>query len=75
MKLAFQDKENLYLVLEYMNGGDMRYHINRGVEYTEEETKFIACSIIYGLSAIHKANVIHRDLKPENLVFNSDGIN
>ena len=73
MYYAFQDDETLYIIMDYLSGGDLRYHICRRNFFTEEETKFIAACITLSLNYIHDRNVIHRDLKPENLVFGGDG--
>jgi serine/threonine protein kinase len=73
MYYAFQDEETLYIVMDYLSGGDLRFHICRRAFFTEEETKFIAACITLSLNYIHEKNVVHRDLKPENLVFGEDG--
>jgi serine/threonine protein kinase len=61
---AFQDRENLYLLMDYLDGGDLRYHIGN-------KRKLIA-NMIIGLEYLHENKIIHRDMKPENLVFDSD---
>jgi serine/threonine protein kinase len=43
MHYAFQDTDNLYLVMDFMKGGDLRYHIGKRRKFTEVETKFIIC--------------------------------
>ena len=73
MYYAFQDVDTLYIIMDYLSGGDLRYHICRRNYFTEIETKFIAACITLSLNYIHERNVIHRDLKPENLVFGADG--
>ena len=73
MYYAFQDEETLYIIMDYLSGGDLRYHICRRNYFTEEETKFVAACITLSLNYIHERNVIHRDIKPENLVFGGDG--
>ena len=73
MYYAFQDSENLYLVMDLMSGGDLRYHISRHKMFSEEQTRFFICGIIIALEYIHDKNVIHRDLKPENLVLDNKG--
>ena len=73
MYYAFQDEDTLYIVMDYLSGGDLRFHICRRDYFTEKETKFIAACITLSLNYIHEKNVIHRDLKPENLVFGADG--
>ena len=73
MYYAFQDSETLYIVMDYLSGGDLRYLISRRNYFTEIETKFIAACITLNLNYIHSKNVIHRDIKPENLVFDSNG--
>ena len=73
MYYAFQDYDNLYLVMDLLSGGDLRYHICRHTKFSEEETKFFICNIILGLEYIHNKRVIHRDIKPENLVLDNNG--
>ena len=73
MHYAFQDKENLYLVMDMLSGGDLRYHVSRYRKFSEEQTRFFIANIIYGLQYIHDHNVIHRDIKPENLVLDEKG--
>ena len=73
MHYAFQDSENLYLVMDLMSGGDLRYHISRHKKFSEEQTRFFICGIIIALEYIHENNVIHRDIKPENLVLDNKG--
>ena len=73
MHYAFQDKENLYLVMDMLSGGDLRYHVSRYRRFSEEQTRFFIANMVYGLQYIHEHNVIHRDLKPENLVLDEKG--
>ena len=68
MHFAFQDKENLYLVMDFLSGGDLRFHISRHKKFSEEQTRFFICGLILSLEYIHSNNIIHRDIKPENLV-------
>jgi len=73
MHYAFQDKETLYLVMDLLIGGDLRYHISRHRKFSEEQTRFFIGGIILALEYIHSNNVIHRDIKPENLVLDNNG--
>jgi serine/threonine protein kinase len=73
MIYAFQDRDNLYLVMDLLTGGDLRYHISRQRKFSEEQTKFFVACIVTGLEYLHAKGVIHRDIKPENLVFDSKG--
>ena len=73
MHYAFQDSDNLYLVMDLMSGGDLRYHKSRHKKFSEEQTRFFICGIILALEYIHGNNVIHRDIKPENLVLDNKG--
>ena len=73
MHYAFQDNENLYLVMDLLTGGDLRFHISRHKKFSEEQTRFFICGIIFSLEYIHSHNIIHRDIKPENLVLDENG--
>jgi serine/threonine protein kinase len=73
MQYAFQDNQNLYLVMDLMSGGDLRYHLGKRKVITESQTKFIISCILMGLEYLHINGVIHRDIKPENLVFDNKG--
>ncbi|CDW91424.1 protein kinase domain containing protein [Stylonychia lemnae] len=72
MHAAFTDRDSMFLVLDYCNGGDLRYQMQRQV-FNEKETKFMIACLVQALECIHTAGVIHRDIKPENLVFNENG--
>ena len=70
---AFQDSSNLYLVLNLMPGGDLRFHMSRYKRFTEEQTKFFVACLVLGLEYLHNSGVIHRDVKPENIVLDRNG--
>lgn len=73
MMCSFQDRDNLYLVMDLLTGGDLRYHICHKKKFSEEQTKFFIACVLLGLEYIHSKNVIHRDIKPENLVCDDKG--
>ena len=70
---SFQDKDNLYLILDYFSGGDLRFYLNKNVQFNEKQIKFCVSNIILSLKYLHQNNIIHRDIKPENLVFDENG--
>ena len=74
MICSFQDDNNLYLGLELMKGGDLRYHLmNSSQTFNESQLKFLLANILMGIEYIHFKNIIHRDLKPENILFDNKG--
>ena len=73
MHFSFQDNDFLYIAMDLLTGGDLRYQIFKQKIFFEEQTKFIISCIILSLEYIHTNNILHRDLKPENLVFDSQG--
>jgi serine/threonine protein kinase len=70
---AFQNLEHLYLVIDLMSGGDLRFYLVKHREMREEALKFLTACIISGLEYLHSNNIVHRDIKPENLVFDHNG--
>ena len=73
MYCSFQNRENLFLVMDYCNRGDLRYHLSNKRKFTEEETRFILACIVSCLEYMHSKKVIHRDLKPENCLIDLNG--
>ena len=73
MLFAFQDQANLYLVMNLMPGGDLRYHVGRYKRFTEEQTKFFVGCLLVALEYLHGNGIIHRDIKPENIVLDELG--
>ena len=74
---AFQDVNYLYLVMDYLDGGDLRYQLYQtsltNHKFNERQLKFIIANILLSLDYLHSNNVIHRDIKPENLIFTNNG--
>ena len=73
MYYAFQDSNNLYLVMDYLKGGDLRFHLTRHIHFSEEQSRFFICNLLVALEYIHSQDIIHRDIKPENLVLDENG--
>ncbi|CAA3030025.1 serine threonine- kinase tricorner-like isoform X1 [Olea europaea subsp. europaea] len=70
---SFQDEEYLYLIMEYLPGGDMMTLLMRKDILTEEETRFYIGETVLAIESIHKHNYIHRDIKPDNLLLDRNG--
>lgn len=70
---SFQDDEYLYLIMEYLPGGDMMTLLMRKDTLTEDEARFYVGETILAIESIHKHNYIHRDIKPDNLLLDRYG--
>lgn len=70
---SFQSRDKLYFVLDYANGGDMFYHLNREKMFDENRARFYAAEITSALGYLHKEGIVYRDLKPENILLDSCG--
>ncbi|KAH9764336.1 AGC kinase family protein [Citrus sinensis] len=70
---SFQDDEYLYLIMEYLPGGDMMTLLMRKDTLTEDEAKFYVGETVLAIESIHKHNYIHRDIKPDNLLLDRNG--
>ncbi|KAL9647912.1 hypothetical protein ABK040_008183 [Willaertia magna] len=70
---AFQTEEKLYLVLQFLPGGELFYHLKEETKFDVERAKFYAAQIVLAIEHLHKNDIIYRDLKPENVVLDSDG--
>ncbi|XP_022714638.1 serine/threonine-protein kinase tricorner-like [Durio zibethinus] len=70
---SFQDDEFLYLVMEYLPGGDMMTLLMRKDTLTEDEARFYVGQTVLAIESIHKHNYVHRDIKPDNLLLDHNG--
>ena len=75
IKSAFQDDAKLYLVSEFLQGGDLFFHLHEKKKsaFSEEKAKFYIIELVVALDFLHKNNMIYRDLKPENILLDSQG--
>jgi serine/threonine protein kinase len=68
LKSAFQDKEYLFIAMEWVPGGDLlRLLIDKDI-FTEDETRFYVSELILAIEDMHKIHYIHRDIKPDNIL-------
>lgn len=70
---SFQDAEYLYLIMEYLPGGDMMTLLTRKETLTEDEARFYIAESILAIGSIHRHSYIHRDIKPDNLLLDIHG--
>ncbi|KDP26512.1 hypothetical protein JCGZ_17670 [Jatropha curcas] len=70
---SFQDDEFLYLIMEYLPGGDMMTLLMRKDTLTEDEARFYVAETVLAIESIHRHNYIHRDIKPDNLLLDRYG--
>jgi serine/threonine protein kinase len=70
---AFQTEERLYMVIDYISGGDLYYHLKSQRRFSEATVRIWAAELVLALQYLHQLNVVYRDLKPENLLLDSQG--
>ncbi|KAK0562461.1 Serine/threonine-protein kinase [Tilletia horrida] len=73
LKFSFQSPEKLYLVLAFVNGGELFHHLQREGRFSEVRSRFYAAELLCALEHLHSFNVVYRDLKPENILLDYTG--
>eukprot|EP01017_Pseudomicrothorax_dubius_P050258 TRINITY_DN9481_c0_g1_i4.p1 TRINITY_DN9481_c0_g1~~TRINITY_DN9481_c0_g1_i4.p1 ORF type:complete len:536 (-),score=163.67 TRINITY_DN9481_c0_g1_i4:835-2442(-) len=73
LQCSFQDEKYLYLVMEYLGGGDLMTLLMKKDILSEAESKFYIAELILAVDSVHKMNYIHRDLKPDNILIDNKG--
>jgi len=70
---AFQTKDKLYMILDYINGGELFFHLKKEGRFPEVRVKFYAAEIVCAIAHLHSLGIVYRDLKPENILIDAEG--
>ncbi|KAF2733094.1 kinase-like protein [Polyplosphaeria fusca] len=73
LKFSFQTPSDLYLVTDYMSGGELFWHLQREGRFNETRAKFYIAELILALQHLHDHDIVYRDLKPENILLDAKG--
>lgn len=73
LKFSFQSPEKLYLVLAFVNGGELFHHLQTEGRFDEQRSRFYIAELLCALECLHGFNVVYRDLKPENILLDYTG--
>eukprot|EP00033_Pygsuia_biforma_P000952 GCRY01001094.1.p1 GENE.GCRY01001094.1~~GCRY01001094.1.p1 ORF type:complete len:460 (+),score=71.42 GCRY01001094.1:88-1467(+) len=73
LKYSFQTNEKLYLVLDFINGGELFFHLQNDGRFSEQRAGFYTAELVLALEHLHRNGVIYRDLKTENILLSSSG--
>ncbi|KAK6457674.1 kinase-like domain-containing protein [Scheffersomyces xylosifermentans] len=73
LKFSFQTPTDLYLVTDYMSGGELFWHLQKEGRFTEDRAKFYIAELVLALEHLHDNDIVYRDLKPENILLDANG--
>ncbi|KAL1636553.1 Serine/threonine-protein kinase [Neofusicoccum ribis] len=73
LKFSFQTPTDLYLVTDYMSGGELFWHLQKEGRFNEARAKFYIAELILALQHLHEHDIVYRDLKPENILLDANG--
>ncbi|XP_070541253.1 serine/threonine-protein kinase 32B-like [Ptychodera flava] len=70
---TFQDEEDMFMVVDLLLGGDLRYHIQQDVKFDSTRVRLYICEIALALEYLRSHFIIHRDIKPDNILLDEEG--
>lgn len=70
---AFQTEDKLYLILDFVNGGELFFHLKREGRFSEKRVSIYVAEIVMALAHLHTHDIVYRDLKPENILLDANG--
>uniref|UniRef100_A0A493TSI7 non-specific serine/threonine protein kinase n=1 Tax=Anas platyrhynchos platyrhynchos TaxID=8840 RepID=A0A493TSI7_ANAPP len=70
---SFQDEEDMFMVVDLLLGGDLRYHLQQNVRFQEGTVKLFICELALALDYLQSRRIIHRDIKPDNILLDEHG--
>lgn len=73
LRYAFQTPSKLYLVLDFLSGGELFFHLSKEVKFDVDRARFYTAELVLALGHLHEKDIIYRDLKPENVVLDGEG--
>ena len=73
LKFSFQTPTDLYLVTDFMSGGELFWHLQREGRFSEDRAKFYIAELVLALEYLHDNDIVYRDLKPENIMLDANG--
>lgn len=73
LKFSFQTPTDLYLVTDYMSGGELFWHLQKEGRFPEDRAKFYIAELVLALQHLHDNDIVYRDLKPENILLDANG--
>ncbi|KAH9904206.1 protein kinase-like domain-containing protein [Xylariomycetidae sp. FL2044] len=73
LKFSFQTQNDLFLVTDYMSGGELFWHLQKEGRFDEKRAKFYIAELILAIQHLHRNDIVYRDLKPENILLDANG--
>ena len=70
---AFQNDDSLFFVTDFLNGGELFFHLANEIRFSEDRSRLYAAEIVLALEHLHANGIIYRDLKPENILLGHEG--